>query len=147
MNKVLVIIGCILLSGCSADLSTLQEGNLVSANYAKNMRTKCVFDSSPNIEYQSFKPLKAARGTYGSVSRVMPKLLNNADRAGANTVVNFQGGQRFGFWPWRIVRPVMYGTGVNWKGKNDLECKALGGRVYAIESNRRVYDITNSVGQ
>ncbi|MFA0521315.1 hypothetical protein AB4501_30635, partial [Vibrio sp. 10N.222.55.E8] len=93
------------------------------------------------------KPLKAAKGSYGSVSRVMPKFLNNADRVGANTVVNFQGSQRFGFWPWRIVRPVIYGTGVNWKGKSDLECKALGGRVYAVESNRRVYDITNYIGE
>ncbi len=46
----------------------------------------------------------------------MAKFINYTDRLGGNTIINYEGGQSFGFWPWRIVRPVVYGTAVDWHG-------------------------------
>ena len=52
-------------------------------------------------------------------------LLNVHNQVGGNVVINYNASQRFGFWPWRIVRPVVWGTAVKWK--TPVDCKQLGG--------------------
>ncbi|MBD1573242.1 hypothetical protein HC725_08155 [Vibrio sp. S17_S38] len=146
MKKVLPLVAIILfISGCtSTNLASIQDPKLVLPTDISHMKTMCIFDNIPNLDYENIRDFKAGKGTYGSVANIMPKFIHYADRLNANTVIDFHAGQRFGFWPWRIVRPVAYGTAVKWKNKSDSECKSLGGRVYAIESNKRVYDMTNS---
>jgi hypothetical protein len=75
----------------------------------------------------------------------MPKYVNQADLLGGDAIINYRGGQRFGFWPWRIVRPVTYGTVVKWEEKTDIEYKTLGGRVYAMQSDRIAVDVTDQI--
>lgn len=133
-----------ILAGCTTQLDEIQETTSTNVNI-DNFKTICIFDYTPNIEYKSLKYYKSGRNLIGPVSSVMPKFLNYADRLDGNTIINFEGKQRFGFWPWRIVRPIAYGTAVDWVAKNNDSCKSLGGRVYAIKSNKKVIDITDQI--
>ncbi len=147
--KKLVISGVILLSMTGCTTVALDSINAVidqPLNNVQNFKTMCIFDSTPNADYESIKYFKVGKGTYGPVSSIMPKYINYADRLGGNTIINYRGGQRFGFWPWRIVRPVVYGTAVQWEAKTNQKCKSLGGRVYAMQNDRLVRDITDQVG-
>lgn len=54
-----------------------------------------------------------------------PRFAERAHQVGGNVVINYNASQRFGFWPWRIVRPVVWGTAVKWK--TPVDCKQLGG--------------------
>ncbi|GHA32701.1 hypothetical protein ACFFLZ_05275 [Photobacterium aphoticum] len=145
MKKLLLaFIATSALVGCSTPLDTIQTDTPNGIN-VKNYKTVCLFDYTPNIEYTSLKYYRSGRNLFGSVNSVMPKFVNYADRLDANTIINFEGGQRFGFWPWRFVRPVVYGTAVDWPTKSNESCKYLGGRVYAIINNKKVIDITNKI--
>ncbi|MGE8564165.1 MAG: hypothetical protein ACN6NM_10275, partial [Acinetobacter bohemicus] len=65
------------------------------------------------------------KGTYGSVVELYPRFAERAHQVGGNVVINYNASQRFGFWPWRFVRPVMWGKAVKWN--TPIDCKALGG--------------------
>ena len=132
------------ITGCTTPLDEIYETTSTNVNVDK-FKTICIFDYTPNIEYSSIKYYKSGSNLIGPVSRVMPKFLNYADRLDGNTIINFEGKQKFGFWPWRLVRPVVYGTAVEWEAKSDASCKQLGGRVYAIESHRKVMDVTGQI--
>ncbi|MCZ1178701.1 hypothetical protein [Acinetobacter pittii] len=87
----------------------------------------CLIEGNPSAEhYKSIKRIKAAKGTYGGFEEVKPKLANVARKYGADVVINYHQSQRFGFWPWRIVRPVLTGTAVKWN--TPFNCAALGGK-------------------
>ncbi|MEI1688349.1 hypothetical protein V8P55_08615 [Acinetobacter baumannii] len=87
----------------------------------------CLIEGIPSAEhYKSIKRIKAAKGTYGGFEEVKPKLANVARKYGADVVINYHQSQRFGFWPWRIVRPVLTGTAVKWN--TPFDCTALGGK-------------------
>lgn len=148
MMKKLGIIGIILLftSGCTTVvLDSIHAENSQNIVPVEKFKTMCIFDHTPNVDYQSIKYFKVGKGSYGPVSSIMPKYVNQADLLGGNAIINYRGGQRFGFWPWRIVRPVAYGTAVKWEEKSNVECKTLGGRVYAMQSDRIVIDITDQI--
>lgn len=146
--KKLTIAAVVLLftSGCTTvTLDSIHAENDRVLEDAQNFKTMCIFENTPNAEYDTIKKFKVGKGSYGPVSSVMPRYVAYADRLGGNTITNYRGGQRFGFWPWRIVRPVAAGTAVKWKEKTDVKCKTLGGRVYAIQSDERVWDITDQI--
>lgn len=87
----------------------------------------CLIEGTPSAEhYKSIKRIKAAKGTYGGFEEVKPKLAIVARKYGADVVINYHQSQRFGFWPWRIVRPVLTGTAVKWN--TPFNCAALGGK-------------------
>ena len=87
----------------------------------------CLIEGTPSAEhYKSIKRIKAAKGTYGGFEEVKPKLAIIARKYGADVVINYHQSQRFGFWPWRIVRPVLTGTAVKWN--TPVDCTALGGK-------------------
>lgn len=87
----------------------------------------CLIEGTPSAEhYKSIKRIKAAKGTYGGFEEVKPKLAIVASKYGADVVINYHQSQRFGFWPWRIVRPVLTGTAVKWN--TPFNCTALGGK-------------------
>jgi hypothetical protein len=136
----------ILASGCTTvALDSMHAKNDQTLDGIENFKTMCIFENTPNAEYETIRKFKVGKGTYGPVSSVMPRYVAYADRLGGNTITNYHGGQRFGFWPWRIVRPVAAGTAVKWKEKTDVKCKTLGGRVYAIQSDEKVWDITDKI--
>ena len=89
----------------------------------------CLFAGAPpsDFGYTVIKKLKVGKQTYGSVKDVLPELVDRARSAGADTIVNYNGSQRFGFFPWKLVRPVVTGTAVKWNGPVPKDCAAAGG--------------------
>jgi len=103
-------------------------------------RDLCLVRGKPSgdARYQVLKKLKVARQTYGSVTLVLPELAQQARAAGADLIIEYNGSQRFGFFPWRLVRPVATGTAVRWLGTEPVDCAALGGNTVAevISTNK-----------
>ena len=66
----------------------------------------CFFAGTPppNEKYTVIRTLKVGKGTYGAVKDILPKLVDDARKIGANAIIHYTGSQRFGFFPWRIVR-------------------------------------------
>ena len=59
-------------------------------------------------QFQIKKRIKVAKGTYGSVVELYPRFAERAHQVCGNVVINYNASQRFGFWPWRFVRPVIW---------------------------------------
>jgi hypothetical protein len=57
---------------------------------------------------------------------------------GADAIINYNGAQRFGFWPWRLVRPVLTGTAIKWNGAHAPDCVATGGSTLATVMSTNV---------
>lgn len=111
-------------------LSLALCSNLAFANENTPLTTQsslCLFNGTPSVEFKTIKKIKVGKGTYGGFTDLYPRLHEVADKYQANAVINYTVSQRFGFWPWRIVRPVGMGTMV--KINTAFDCKALGGTV------------------
>jgi hypothetical protein len=89
----------------------------------------CFFAHLPSADqkYTVVKKLKVGKGTYGGVTDILPKLAENARSRGADAIIEYGGSQHFGFWPWRMVRPVVHGIAVKWTGPAPVNCEAAGG--------------------
>jgi hypothetical protein len=90
----------------------------------------CFFAGAPpsDMKYRVVKKVKLGKGTYGSVREILPALAERARHAGADAIIGYSGSQRFGFFPWRMVRPVAGGTAVQWADRSKAnECAAMGG--------------------
>jgi hypothetical protein len=92
----------------------------------------CVVASDPSATapYTVVKRLKIGKGTYGSVDDAIAMLAAKARKSGADAVINYTGSQRFGFWPWRFVHPVVRGTAVKWNAGSAFDCIAAGGSLH-----------------
>jgi hypothetical protein len=91
-------------------------------------RPICVTPVTPTTtQYTVVKQLKVGKGSYGSVDEAITMLAAKARKAGADAVINYTGSQRFGFWPWRFVHPVVRGTAVKWASGPAFDCTASGG--------------------
>lgn len=93
---------------------------------------------SSDIKYEKIRKIKLGKNSYGSVSDILPAFAGKADSLGADAVVNYVGSQRFGFWPWRVVRPVVRGEAVKLHIGDDKTCKDIGGATVkrVIETNK-----------
>lgn len=80
-----------------------------------------------DVEFTLLKNVKVAKGTFGAVSSILPKFEEATIARGGNSVVNFAGSQRFGFWPWRFIRPVASGRAINITNTQGRSCKEMGG--------------------
>lgn len=113
----------------SASLLLMSASSFAAANQEtvqKPQQHICTIKGKPDAsQYQIKKHIKAAKGTYGSVVEVYPRFVERAHQVGGDVVINYNASQRFGFWPWRMVRPVVWGTAVKWN--TPFNCKALGG--------------------
>lgn len=89
----------------------------------------CFFANLPPADqkYTVVKNLKIGKGTYGSVTDILPKMAEYAQVHGADAIIQYTGSQRFGFWPWRIVRPVVRGVAVQWAEPKPADCESIGG--------------------
>jgi hypothetical protein len=89
----------------------------------------CFFAGTPpsDLKYKIIRKLKLGKGTYGGVKDILPKFAKKAKTLGADAIINYTGSQRFGFFPWRIVRPVVRGVAIKWSGQPNQNCSALGG--------------------
>ena len=88
----------------------------------------CYFDTEPNGA--AFKVLRKAvvgGGSYGSTESLKPTLEQKVAKLGGNSIANFKASQRFGFWPWRFIRPVVSGDAIQILNANGKSCEELGG--------------------
>ncbi|WP_299010532.1 hypothetical protein [uncultured Shewanella sp.] len=99
----------------------------------------CLVTGTPaNIKYEKIQKIKIGKGTYGSVTDILPAFADEANALGANAVINYIGSQRFGFWPWRFVRPVVRGKAVKLNFDSGKTCEDIGGASVkrVIETNK-----------
>lgn len=89
----------------------------------------CLISGVPpkEVNFTVVKRLKLGKGTYGSVEELLPKFGNIARKYHADGIIEYNGSQRFGFWPWRVVRPVVTGSAV--KFQTPVDCKTLNGQL------------------
>jgi len=112
------------LSVCLLSLSTFAMAK--SETIEQPTLRVCAIKGTPDSsQFQIKKRIKVAKGTYGSVEELYSRFAERAHQVGGNVVINYNASQRFGFWPWRIVRPVVWGTAVKWN--TPVNCSALGG--------------------
>ena len=92
----------------------------------------CLYGGKPtgDARYKTVKNVKTSRETYGSVLDELPRFVATAKALGADAVVDYNGAQHFGFWPWRLVRPVASGVAIKWDGPAP-DCAASGGATFA----------------
>ena len=93
----------------------------------------CLFPGHPpsDVKYAVIKKIKLAKGTYGSVSDILPTFVIQAKAMGANAVVDYAGTQRFNIMPWKMVRPVLRGTAVKIETGGAFDCAKMGGTTVA----------------
>lgn len=108
--------------------------------YAGDALELCLITGEPpsGVQYESVKKLRIGKNSYGSVTDILPAFAEQATTLGANAVVNYVGSQRFGFWPWRFVRPVVRGEAVRLHFNENQTCDDIGGATVkrVIETNK-----------
>jgi hypothetical protein len=100
----------------------------------------CIVRGVPAATYTFIKDVKVAKDSYGAANLLLPELAEMAKGAGADAIVEYSGSQRFGFWPWRLIRPVVYGKAVKWTDPSKVDCAALaavGEAAHQAEVKRR----------
>lgn len=105
------------------------QGDESASQRLEDVGLLCFFAGKPpsDVKYTVIKRLKVAKGTYGGVTQILPKFASQARGYGAHAIIDYTGSQRFGFWPWRMVRPVVRGTAVKWSTPTSQDCATLGG--------------------
>lgn len=99
----------------------------IAANTLQPSTPICLIKGTPtNHQFTEIKRLKIGKGTYGSVTDLYPRIVDKTHKLGADAVIHYNASQRFGFWPWRLVRPVMTGTAIKWLS-TPPSCQSLGG--------------------
>ena len=113
---------------CASQLCSAQT-NAVTPDQQNPQNGICLFTGIPPAEYSyvTIKDLDYEKGSYGSVNDVLPELVEAARAAGADAVIHYNGAQHFGFFMWRLVRPVVTGTAIKWSPARDVDCAGAGG--------------------
>ncbi|MFG6489672.1 hypothetical protein ACG04R_23550 [Roseateles sp. BYS78W] len=144
-----------LLVACAATQAAtpeqeVAEGKKIAAGLSQAGRDLCVFDNGApaDVPHQIVRKLKVAKGTYGGVKELLPKLVEEALASKADAIADYNSSQRFGFWPWRVVRPVVTATAIRWDEPPRKTCEAMGGvRLEVIlTTNRSPEALANSRG-
>jgi hypothetical protein len=93
----------------------------------------CLYAGSPpsDAKYRSVGRVKLGKGTYGGVRDELPAFVAEARAKGADAITSYNGAQRFGFWPWRLVRPVLTGVAVKFDEGKVPDCASSGGATLA----------------
>jgi hypothetical protein len=92
----------------------------------------CVMMGAPPlVKYALLKSLLLERQTYGGVQPLTMQLVGQARAVHADAIINYNGAQHFGFWPWRVVRPVVSGDAVRIENPEAFDCARLGGEFYS----------------
>ena len=136
-NLVNAVVSCIVLCG-TANVFAAPEAVSAAASSAATPAPSvpvedenfCFFDTRPNegLQYTTLKAVKYGKGTFGSVRQILPDLVRRAKAQGGEAIIGYTGSQRFGFWPWRLTRPVVRGTAIRWaEGQKPSDCQAAGG--------------------
>ena len=92
----------------------------------------CLIAGLPEKQYsyEIIQFIKFGKGSYGRVNDSIPEFIKQAKVLGADAIINYQGSQRFGFWPWRITRPVLRGDAIKWTSDKKINCEDAGGALH-----------------
>ncbi|MEG0488174.1 MAG: hypothetical protein RR575_09585 [Acinetobacter sp.] len=110
---------------CLLSLSSIAMANTETVEQQPALHICAIKGTPDSSQFKIMKRVKVAKGTYGSVEELYPRFAERTHQVGGNVVINYNASQRFGFWPWRIVRPVVWGTAVKWN--TPVNCQQLGG--------------------
>lgn len=129
----LLLVTSVVHAELSTTVTPVQNNNETKINVdrapQKNLENKiCLIEGKPsNTDYKVIKRIKIGKGTYGSVEDLYSKVATIVNQHNADAVINYHGSQRFGFWPWKVVRPVITGTAV--KFNSPIDCQQLNGKL------------------
>lgn len=131
-NLFVIAIATLAITACGGNdnAPTTEPAPVPSSGVLNPPSEFCFFtnlEPQGGVEYTVLRNVKAAKGSYGSVTYVVPLLKENTIVRGGNAVIHYAASQRFGFWPWRIVRPVARGRAINITNAKGLSCKEMGG--------------------
>lgn len=88
----------------------------------------CYFDTEPNgAAFKVIGKVHLGGNFYGSANGLLPGFEKKVKARGGNSIANFKASQRFGFWPWRFIRPVVSGDAIQILNANGKSCEELGG--------------------
>ena len=130
--KPIIATSILMLSLAVAALAQATESPAATADSSSPGNRVCVLSGAPPsaAAFTVVKQLKIGKGTYGSVDEGISMLADKARALGADAIVNYSGSQRFGFWPWRFVHPVVRGTAIKWNAGVSFDCVASGGSLH-----------------
>ncbi|WP_420993183.1 hypothetical protein ACKI2N_023660 [Cupriavidus sp. 30B13] len=116
-------------ASADAEVDISKDGEAPTNDLHSDLGEFCFFAHLPpaSQKYKIVKNIKIGKGTYGSVQDILPKMAEYAQLRGADAIVQYTGSQRFGFWPWRMVRPVVRGVAVQWTDPKPSGCESIGG--------------------
>ena len=121
MKKIII---CTTILWVTSNAANAQD---IAANTLQPSTPICLIKGTPtNHQFTEIKRLKIGKGTYGSVTDLYPRIIDKAEKLDADAIIHYNASQRFGFWPWRLVRPVMTGTAIKWLS-TPPSCQSLGG--------------------
>ena len=130
-NKMMLAVSfaALVLAGCSNySRRPYTEIPLADGEETEQINEFCYFEDFPqDVPFKVLAPVKAAKSTYGSADVLRPIIQEKAAKRGGNSVANYHESQRFGFWPWRIVRPVASGDAIIILNSRGKTCAEMGG--------------------
>lgn len=133
-NILVLAVAAIVISACGGNNAAPKTQPAPSSGIINPPSEFCYFTSlepQGGVEYELLRNVALGKGTYGSVKDVVPPFEELTVSRGGNAVINFTASQRFGFWPWRIVRPVARGRAIKITNTQGLSCKQMGGLTQA----------------
>jgi len=112
-----------------AEIGSTDGGDNGAGPISPELASFCFMTGNPPSDrpYAVIRRLKVGKGTYGGIKDILPRLASDAKRRGADAIIDYDGAQRFGFFPWRMVRPVVRGTAIRWTGTKPADCAVVGG--------------------
>lgn len=130
LSIVLVVATAFALSACSNySKRNYTEVPLNDGEEIVPFNEFCYFETEP--QGAAFKIVKkktvVAGNVYGSPDALLPKLEEKVKTQGGNSIANFNASQRFGFWPWRAIRPIVSGDAIQIMNAHGKSCAELGG--------------------
>lgn len=112
-------------------LVTFSASLLITLNSSAQESSICALKGAPASEYKykTIQKVKVGKNSYGSVTQIQPVFATKAKSVGAEAIIYYNASQRFGFFPWRFVRPVITGTAITWDTTNEksFPCTESGG--------------------
>ena len=130
-NKLLlaVSLAALVFAGCSNySRKPYTEIPLADGEEAVPFEEFCAFEDFPqDVPFKVLAPVKAAKSVYGSADALRPVIKEKVAKRKGNSVANYHENQRFGFWPWRVIRPVASGDAIVILNSRGKSCAEMGG--------------------
>ena len=130
-NKFLMAasLAALVFAGCSNySRKPYTEIPLADGEETVQLEEFCAFEDFPqDVPFKVLAPVKAAKNFYGSAEGLRPVIKEKVAKRKGNSVANYHENQRFGSWPWRMIRPVASGDAIVILNPRGKTCAEMGG--------------------